>query len=46
MIEKCENTLLKQRCKNLFTTLQLKSQQEKATIYTFSHLHINHAFAH
>ena len=55
MIRKCENTLLKQRCENLCTTLQLKSQQEKATICTFAHshictltthLHINHAFAH
>ena len=40
MIEKCENTLLKQRCENLCTTLQLKSQQEKATICTFAHSHI------
>ena len=46
MIEKCENTLLKQGSENLCTPLQLKSQQEKATICTFSHLHINHAFAH
>ncbi len=40
MIEKCENTLLKQRSENLCTTLQLKSQQEKATICTFAHSHI------
>ena len=55
MIEKCENTLLKQGSENLCTPLQLKSQQEKATICTFAHshictltthLHINHAFAH
>ena len=42
MIEKCENTLLKQGSENLCTPLQLKSQQEKATICTFSHLHITH----
>ena len=40
MIEKCENTLLKQGSENLRTPLQLKSQQEKATICTFAHSHI------